>query len=70
MVDWVMADIRNKTWLAGGFARGTEAFPSFGRVRVKHRKILLTLKGTVICSGAVKMYEGERTYICKKCKHM
>ncbi|GAV65332.1 MCM domain-containing protein [Cephalotus follicularis] len=47
-----------------------ETFPSIGRVRVKHRGILLTLKGTVIRSGAVKMYEGERTYMCQKCKHM
>ncbi|XP_022744591.1 uncharacterized protein LOC111295372 isoform X4 [Durio zibethinus] len=47
-----------------------ETFPSIGRVRVKHRGILLTLKGTVIRSGAVKMYEGQRTYQCKKCKHM
>lgn len=47
-----------------------ESFPSIGRVRVKHQKILLTLKGTVIRSGAVKMYEGERTYMCKKCKHL
>lgn len=47
-----------------------ETFPSIGRVRVKHHGILLTLKGTVIRSGSTKMYEGERTYMCKKCKHM
>ncbi|KAK8508536.1 hypothetical protein V6N13_130687 [Hibiscus sabdariffa] len=47
-----------------------ETFPRIGRVRVKHRGILLTLKGTVIRSGAVKMYEGQRTYQCKRCKHM
>ncbi|XP_050145164.1 probable DNA helicase MCM9 isoform X2 [Malus sylvestris] len=46
-----------------------ETFPSIGRVRVKHRGILLTLKGTVIRSGAIKMYEGERKYVCQKCKH-
>lgn len=46
-----------------------ETFPSIGRVRVKHRGILLTLKGTVIRSGAIKMYEGERKYMCQKCKH-
>ncbi|GKV35425.1 hypothetical protein SLEP1_g43689 [Rubroshorea leprosula] len=56
--------------VSGSPLESPEAFPSIGRVRVKHRKILLTLKGTVIRSGAVKMYEGERTYICKKCKHM
>lgn len=43
--------------------------PSIGRVRVKHRGILLTLKGTVIRSGATKMIEGERMYECRKCKH-
>ncbi|KAH9658103.1 putative DNA helicase MCM9 [Citrus sinensis] len=47
-----------------------ETFPSIGRVRVKHHGVLLTLKGTVIRSGATKMYEGERTYMCRKCKHM
>ncbi|KAF8118942.1 hypothetical protein N665_0001s0003 [Sinapis alba] len=50
--------------------RSSDTFPSIGRVRVKHRGILLMLKGTVIRSGAVKMYEGERMYRCRKCKHM
>ncbi|EOA30050.1 hypothetical protein CARUB_v10013156mg [Capsella rubella] len=48
--------------------RSSETFPSIGRVRVKHRGILMMLKGTVIRSGAVKMYEGERMYRCRKCK--
>ncbi|KAK4340038.1 hypothetical protein RND71_041500 [Anisodus tanguticus] len=43
-----------------------ETFPSIGRVRVKHRGILLTIKGTVIRSGAVKMIEGERIYECRR----
>ncbi|XP_015893484.3 probable DNA helicase MCM9 isoform X1 [Ziziphus jujuba] len=46
-----------------------ETFPRIGSVRVKHRGILLTLKGTVIRSGAIKMYEGERWYMCQKCQH-
>ncbi|WCJ18778.1 DNA replication licensing factor Mcm2 [Euphorbia peplus] len=46
-----------------------ETFPSIGRIRVKHIGILLTLKGTVIRSGAIKMYEGQRMYRCTKCKH-
>ncbi|VFQ78231.1 unnamed protein product [Cuscuta campestris] len=46
-----------------------ETFPSIGRVRVKHRGILLTLKGTVIRSGPVKMIEGEKLYECRRCKH-
>lgn len=46
-----------------------EASPSIGKVRVKHRGTLLTLKGTVIRSGGVKMIEGERMYQCRKCKH-
>lgn len=46
-----------------------ETFPSIGRVRVKHREILLTLKGTVIRSGAIKMIEGEKIYECRVCKH-
>lgn len=47
----------------------SETFPSIGRVRVKHRGILLTLKGTVIRSGAIKMVEGDRTFECRRCKH-
>ncbi|KAI4976178.1 hypothetical protein ZWY2020_049785 [Hordeum vulgare] len=46
-----------------------ESSPSIGKVRVKHRRILLTLKGTVIRSGGVKMIEGERMYQCRKCNH-
>lgn len=46
----------------------SETFPSIGRVRVKHRGILLTVKGTVIRSGAIKMMEGERLYECRRCK--
>uniref|UniRef100_A0A453R4P5 MCM OB domain-containing protein n=5 Tax=Aegilops tauschii subsp. strangulata TaxID=200361 RepID=A0A453R4P5_AEGTS len=46
-----------------------ESSPSIGKVRVKHRGILLTLKGTVIRSGGVKMIEGEREYQCRKCNH-
>ncbi|XP_057804034.1 probable DNA helicase MCM9 isoform X2 [Salvia miltiorrhiza] len=46
-----------------------ETFPSIGRVRVKHRGILLTLKGTVIRTSAIKMIEGEKIYECRVCKH-
>ncbi|PON89616.1 Nucleic acid-binding, OB-fold containing protein [Trema orientale] len=46
-----------------------DTFPRIGCVRVKHRGVLLTLKGTVIRSGAIKMYEGERWYSCQKCRH-
>ncbi|GMN58942.1 hypothetical protein TIFTF001_028034 [Ficus carica] len=46
-----------------------ETFPRIGCVRVKHLGLLLTLKGTVIRSGAIKMYEGERLYMCQKCQH-
>lgn len=46
-----------------------ETFPRIGCVRVKHRGMLLTLKGTVIRSAAIKMYEGERWYMCLKCQH-
>ncbi|KQK18973.1 probable DNA helicase MCM9 isoform X2 [Brachypodium distachyon] len=46
-----------------------ESSPSIGKVRVKHRGTLLTLKGTVIRSGGVKMIEGERKYQCRKCNY-
>ncbi|KAF5188795.1 Dna helicase mcm9 [Thalictrum thalictroides] len=55
--------------VSGSPLESPESFPSIGRVRVKHRGILLTLKGTVIRSGAIKMIEGEREYECRKCKH-
>ncbi|XP_073311345.1 probable DNA helicase MCM9 isoform X2 [Primulina huaijiensis] len=45
-----------------------ETFPGIGRVRVKHQGILLTLEGTVIRSGAVKMIEGEKIFECRVCK--
>ncbi|XP_038683525.1 probable DNA helicase MCM9 isoform X1 [Tripterygium wilfordii] len=56
--------------ISGSPLECSETFPSIGRVRVRHRGILLTIKGTVIRSGAIKMYEGERTYQCHKCSHM
>ncbi|KAK8961990.1 hypothetical protein KSP40_PGU012748 [Platanthera guangdongensis] len=43
-----------------------ETFPNIGGLRVKHRGMLLTVKGTVTRSGAVKMIEGERVYECRK----
>ncbi|KAL5705129.1 DNA helicase [Ranunculus cassubicifolius] len=55
--------------VSGSALECPESFPSIGRVRVKHRGILLTLKGTVIRSGGIKMIEGERMYECRKCKH-
>ncbi|KAI7732128.1 hypothetical protein M8C21_025487, partial [Ambrosia artemisiifolia] len=48
--------------IRGPMLDNPEFCPSIGRVRVKHRGILLTLKGTVIRSGAVKMIEGEREF--------
>ncbi|KAI3852285.1 hypothetical protein MKX03_018930 [Papaver bracteatum] len=49
-------------------AENPEACPSIGKIRVKHRGKLLTLKGTVTRTGSVKMIEGERYYECRKCK--
>nr|CAB3467494.1 unnamed protein product [Digitaria exilis] len=45
-----------------------ETSPSIGKVRVKHMLKLITLKGTVIRSGSIKMIEYERMYMCRKCK--
>ncbi|XP_062077081.1 probable DNA helicase MCM9 [Humulus lupulus] len=55
--------------ISGSPLECADTFPRIGCVRVKHRGILLTLKGTVIRSGAIKMYEGERWYSCQKCQH-
>ncbi|XP_026416439.1 probable DNA helicase MCM9 [Papaver somniferum] len=49
-------------------AENPEACPSIGKIRVKHRGKLLTLKGTVTRTGSIKMIEGERYYECRKCK--
>lgn len=46
-----------------------ETHPSIGCIRVKDVGHLLTLKGTVIRSGATKILEGECEYECTKCKH-
>ncbi|KAL3687364.1 hypothetical protein R1sor_013673 [Riccia sorocarpa] len=46
-----------------------ELRPSIRQIRVKDIGHLLTIQGTVIRSGAVKMLEGERVYRCTKCKH-
>ncbi|RZC64407.1 hypothetical protein C5167_008094 [Papaver somniferum] len=50
------------------FMENPEACPSIGKIRVKHRGKLLTLKGTVTRTGSIKMIEGERYYECRKCK--
>uniref|UniRef100_A0A804KZZ8 Probable DNA helicase MCM9 n=1 Tax=Musa acuminata subsp. malaccensis TaxID=214687 RepID=A0A804KZZ8_MUSAM len=55
--------------VGGSPLESPETFPSIGRIRVKHRGILLTLKGTVIRSGAIKMIEWEQLYECRRCKH-
>ncbi|KAL9231798.1 hypothetical protein vseg_006971 [Gypsophila vaccaria] len=56
--------------ILGSPLESPETFPSIGKVRVRHRNILLTLKGTVIRSGAIKTIEGERRYECRKCKNV
>ncbi|XP_064983701.1 probable DNA helicase MCM9 [Musa acuminata AAA Group] len=55
--------------VGGSPLESPETFPNIGRIRVKHRGILLTLKGTVIRSGAIKMIEWEQLYECRRCKH-
>ena len=46
----------------------TETQPSISKIRVKDIGRLITVKGTVIRSGAIKLLEGERLYECNKCK--
>ncbi|CAM6089884.1 unnamed protein product [Calypogeia fissa] len=43
--------------------------PSISQVRVKDVGRLLTIHGTVIRSGGIKMLDGEKIYECTKCKH-
>ncbi|KAL9321384.1 hypothetical protein ACSQ67_013223 [Phaseolus vulgaris] len=61
--------IHVRIYTSGSALEFPETFPSIGRVRVQHHGILLTLKGIVTRSGAIKMHEGERTYMCQKCKN-
>ncbi|XP_066371272.1 probable DNA helicase MCM9 isoform X2 [Miscanthus floridulus] len=55
--------------VTGSPLESPEVSPSIGKVRVKHMRKLIALKGTVIRSGGVKMIEYERCYMCRKCKH-
>lgn len=64
----VKPHVRVRINISGSPLECPETFPSIGRVRVKHHGILLTLKGTVIRSGAVKMIEGEKIFQCRVCK--
>ncbi|GJN00307.1 hypothetical protein PR202_ga17729 [Eleusine coracana subsp. coracana] len=61
--------VRVRIDVSGSPLEFPEASPSIGKVRVKHMGNLITLKGTVIRSGGVKMIEYEREYMCKKCGH-
>lgn len=53
----------------GSAAECPETQPNISKIRVKDIGRLITVKGTVIRSGAVKLLEGERIYECNKCKH-
>lgn len=61
--------VRVRIDVSGSPLEFPEASPSIGKVRVKHMRKLITLKGTVIRSGGVKMIEYERDYMCRKCQH-
>lgn len=34
-----------------------------------HLGKLVTVRGTVVKAGPVKMFEAQKVYICNKCKH-
>ncbi|KAH7423011.1 hypothetical protein KP509_12G035300 [Ceratopteris richardii] len=53
----------------GSAAECSETQPSISKIRVEDIGRLITLKGTVIRSGTIKLLEGERLYECCKCKH-
>lgn len=65
----IKAYIHVRINISGSPLECPETFPSIGHVRVKHRGILLTLKGTVTRSGAIKMIEGMKIFECRVCKH-
>ena len=46
-----------------------ETHPNIGSLRVEDEGKLMTLRGTIIRTGAVLMLEGVRQYQCRKCKH-
>lgn len=66
----VKENVHVRVNILGSPLESPETYPSIGKVRVKHSHILLTLKGTVIRSGAIKTIEGERRYECRKCKNV
>ncbi|XP_039843614.1 probable DNA helicase MCM9 isoform X5 [Panicum virgatum] len=61
--------VRVRIDVSGSPLEFPEASPSIGKVRANHMRKLITLKGTVIRSGGVKMIEYERDYMCRKCQH-
>ncbi|XP_024518384.1 probable DNA helicase MCM9 [Selaginella moellendorffii] len=64
----VMKRVHVRLVVQGSALERPEVNPSIGRIRVKHLGKLVTLKGTIIRSGGVKILEGEREYECTKCK--
>ncbi|CAO2813885.1 unnamed protein product [Amaranthus hypochondriacus] len=69
-ISTVKENVHVRINILGSPLESPETYPSIGKVRVKHRNILLTLKGTVIRSGGIKTIEGERRYECRKCKNV
>ncbi|KMT01550.1 hypothetical protein BVRB_9g215510 [Beta vulgaris subsp. vulgaris] len=69
-VSTIKENVHVRINILGSPLESPETYPSIGKVRVKHRNMLLTLKGTVIRSGAIKTIEGERRYECRKCKNV
>ncbi|CAK9250640.1 unnamed protein product [Sphagnum jensenii] len=65
----VKENVHMRVSVHGSALECPETHPSIGCIRVKDVGHLLTLKGTVIRSGATKILEGECEYECTKCKH-
>ncbi|MCO5589374.1 hypothetical protein L7F22_043341 [Adiantum nelumboides] len=65
----IKAFVHVRVNINGSAAECPETQPSISKIRVKDIGRLITIKGTVIRSGAIKLLEGERLYECNKCKY-
>ena len=65
----VKARVHARIVMHGSGMELPETHPNIGSLRVEDEGKLMTLRGTIIRTGAVLMLEGVRQYQCRKCKH-
>ncbi|GBG90268.1 hypothetical protein CBR_g50446 [Chara braunii] len=65
----VKENVHARIIMHGSAADCLEVFPRISRIRCKDLARLITVKGTVIRTGTIKVLEAEREYECAKCQH-